>query len=241
MFGALVTHPLLDAHTNWGTQLFWPFNIKIAYNNIFVVDPLYTLPFMFCVIIAMCYKRDNSKRGMYNKMGLYISSFYMLLTIANKAYVFNKFESELERQEISYKNLDTQPTPFNNLLWLGSVETEDSYLFGHYSLLDKDSKMDFVTIPKNHNLLGEMKEEDKVKRLITLCEGWYLIEKDGDKTYFYDLRFGQMKMGTDISQFVFCYELFYNENKELVVNTRKRKFENVKEVFAGLMKRMMGE
>ncbi|MFT7114443.1 MAG: inner membrane protein, partial [Candidatus Azotimanducaceae bacterium] len=36
-FWGLFTHPLLDAHTAWGTQLFWPFDLRVAYKNIFVV------------------------------------------------------------------------------------------------------------------------------------------------------------------------------------------------------------
>ena len=41
-FWSLITHPLLDAHTTWGTQLFWPLELKVSYQNIFVADPLYT-------------------------------------------------------------------------------------------------------------------------------------------------------------------------------------------------------
>ena len=37
-FWGLLTHPLLDAHTTWGTQFFWPFDLRLAYQNIFVID-----------------------------------------------------------------------------------------------------------------------------------------------------------------------------------------------------------
>ena len=49
-FWALVTHPLLDANTTWGTQFFWPFDYRLAFKNIFVVDPLYTIPFLIFVV-----------------------------------------------------------------------------------------------------------------------------------------------------------------------------------------------
>ena len=39
-FWAFITHPLLDAHTTWGPQLFWPFDLRLAYKNILVVDPI---------------------------------------------------------------------------------------------------------------------------------------------------------------------------------------------------------
>src|SRR5699024_5177561 len=38
-FWCLLTHPLLDAFTTWGTQLFWPLDIRVAFKTIFVIDP----------------------------------------------------------------------------------------------------------------------------------------------------------------------------------------------------------
>ena len=51
MFWGLFTHPLLDSHTTWGTQLFWPLEVRLAYKNIFVIDSLYTLPFLVFLIL----------------------------------------------------------------------------------------------------------------------------------------------------------------------------------------------
>ena len=81
IFWSLFTHPLLDAHTTWGTQLLWPFDLRIAYKNIFVVDPLYTVPFIVFLVMAMRLKRDNPKRKFWNWFGIGISSVYMLITI----------------------------------------------------------------------------------------------------------------------------------------------------------------
>src|SRR5690554_5046755 len=50
MFFGLATHALLDAMTTWGTQLFWPIHFPVAIQNIFVIDPLYTLPFLTLVV-----------------------------------------------------------------------------------------------------------------------------------------------------------------------------------------------
>src|SRR5690606_27030669 len=37
MFWGLVTDPILDAFTTWGTQLFWPSQIKLTLQSIFVI------------------------------------------------------------------------------------------------------------------------------------------------------------------------------------------------------------
>ncbi len=47
------THGMLDACTSYGTQLYWPFsNHRVAWNNISIVDPLFTLPLLALVSLA---------------------------------------------------------------------------------------------------------------------------------------------------------------------------------------------
>ena len=87
-FLALVTHPILDCFTTYGTQFFSPFsNQRIAFNNIAVADPAYTVPFMLCLIIALFLPKTSPKRRFWNNTGLIISSIYMLFTIFNKTRI----------------------------------------------------------------------------------------------------------------------------------------------------------
>ena len=52
------THGLLDACTSYGTQLLWPFSdYRVAWNNVSVVDPLFTLPLLCLVILAAVLRR----------------------------------------------------------------------------------------------------------------------------------------------------------------------------------------
>ena len=52
------THGLLDACTSYGTQLFWPFSdYRVAWNNVSVIDPLFTLPLLSLVILAAVRQR----------------------------------------------------------------------------------------------------------------------------------------------------------------------------------------
>lgn len=47
------SHGLLDACTTYGTLLLWPFSdVRIAWNNVSVVDPLFTLPLLASVLLA---------------------------------------------------------------------------------------------------------------------------------------------------------------------------------------------
>ncbi|MDG2279961.1 MAG: metal-dependent hydrolase, partial [Flavicella sp.] len=207
MFWGLFTHPLLDMHTSWGTQLLWPLEYKFSYNNIFVVDPMYTVPFLFFLIFAMIQKRGTVKRERLNRMGLIVSSAYMLLTIVFKGITYFVFKESLKEQEVEYIAMETKPTPLNSILWTANVETKDSFLIGYYSLLDKDKNISWRSFEKDHDLLGAYKTDPLIQRLATLSHDWYTIEKKDGVLYFNDLRFGLMGISPVEDRFVFSYKL----------------------------------
>ena len=205
-FFGFVTHPLLDAHTTWGTQLFWPLDLRLAYKSIFVIDPLYTLPFLIFVLLAMRKKRTSPKRRKLNNLGLLISSTYLILTLVLKGIAFFQFKNALENQHISYTEIETKPTPFNTILWTANVDTKNAYLIGHYSFFDSQH-IKFKSYPKNHEKLGRLKNSEKIQDLIKICNGWYTIsEKDGE-LYFNDLRFGLMSLSGETENFVFSFNI----------------------------------
>ncbi|MGB5819035.1 MAG: metal-dependent hydrolase [Saonia sp.] len=238
MFGGLFTHPILDAFTTWGTQLFWPFDIRLAFQNIFVIDPLYTLPFLLFLLLAMRRKRTDPKRRKWNTMGLLVSSSYVILTLILKGVAYQKFINGLEEQHIAYKEIETRPTPFNSLLWTANVDTGNAYLIGEYSLLDS-GPIQFRSYPKNHGLLGRLKNDDKIKRLVKIAEGWFTISKKGDQLYFNDLRFGLMSLDPKETQFVFSYKLM-PEGGSLNVEDTEKSDTDAQRLLAGLWNRIQG-
>tara|TARA_R110002050_G_scaffold196426_2_gene331409 strand:+ start:117038 stop:118039 length:1002 start_codon:yes stop_codon:yes gene_type:complete len=206
MFWGLFTHPILDSFTTWGTQLFWPFETRLAFLNIFVIDPLYTLPFLIFLILAMLQKRTSENRRKYNRLGLIISTSYLLLTLLLKGIAYQKFTSSLMEQGLDYTQIDTRPSPFNTILWTANIETKDTYLIGNYSFFDS-KPIKFQSYPKNHQLLGAIASNDKIKRLIKIAEGWFTITEKQGQLYFNDLRFGLMSMDPKEEQFAFSYQL----------------------------------
>jgi len=240
MFLSLITHPLLDAHTTWGTQLFWPHEYRVAYKNIFVADPLYTLPFMAFLIAAMCYKKGSVKRKTLNNLGLIVSSFYMVLTLGFKWISYPKFIASLEKQHIEYVEVKTRPTPLNSILWSANVMLDDGFLVGYYSLLDKQTVEYSEMIPKNHHLLGNMINEKKIKQLIKISEGWFTIEERDGKLLFNDLRFGQNGIDAKHSEFIFSFELMYDEHGEFQAIERPRTFKEGGKLIGSLWERIKG-
>ena len=213
MFWTLVTHPLLDCHTSWGTQFLWPLPVKISWNNIFVADPMYTFPFLFCVLIVMFLHRSSKTRRWVNNFGIIISSAYMLVTLVFKGVTYYKFDQALERQNIQYESMSTRPTPFNTILWTANVNSGENYYLAYYSLLDKTDNISFVPVPKNHAFVEDWKEDEILNRLINLSQNEWSISEIEGQLYFNDLRFGQMGEPSENGEFVFQYKLFPDGNK----------------------------
>ncbi len=238
MFWGLFTHPLLDIFTTWGTQLFWPFSIRLAFQSIFVIDPLYTVPFLVFLVLALFQQRTASKRLKFTKLGLTISSSYLILTLVLKGFAYHQFVTALEREGIAYQQLNTRPSPFNTILWSANVATKESYLIAEYSFFDT-SPITFTSYPKNHGLLGDLAANDKIKRLISITQGWYTItEKDGQR-YLNDLRFGLISIDAKESQFAFSYRIVEKGDEVLVEETPKFKRDAAR-LMASLWSRMWG-
>ncbi|CAM1365422.1 Inner membrane protein [Tenacibaculum sediminilitoris] len=238
MFWGFLTHPILDAHTTWGTQLFWPLDIRLAFKNIFVIDPLYTLPFLVFLLMAMFQPKGNIKRRKYNNLGLIVSSSYMLLTIIIKGITYSKFTQALKEQKITYKEIETKPTPFNTILWSANVETEDAYLIGYYSFFDT-KPIEFYSYPKNHHLLSKYSNYTSVKRLIKITKGWYTISEKNNLLYLNDLRFGLLSAAPNFQQFVFSFEITKKNNK-LVINEVPRNSEKATQLLKDFWVRIQG-
>ncbi|WP_299523984.1 metal-dependent hydrolase [Winogradskyella sp.] len=193
-FWSLFTHVILDSFTPYGTQLFAPFsNYRVALNNIAVADPLYTAPFLICLIVLMFYDRTKSRRRFWLKMGIGISSAYMVLTIFNKMYIDSVFKNTLIDKEINYSRFNTQPAILNNILWYGIAESDESYHIGFYSLLDTSDRFsDWKTIPKIRDLSKD--DFDDIKGLTWFSNNYYNIESLDNGDYLHkDLRYPMVK------------------------------------------------
>ena len=237
-FWGLVTHPLLDAHTTWGTQLFWPLDLRLAYQNIFVIDPLYTLPFLIFLILAMRLPKASKKRRKWNNHGLIVSSAYMVLTLVLKGISYQKFTEALDREKIEYLQIDTRPAAFNTILWHANIDVGDAYLLGDYSFFDSQP-ISFKYVPKDRQLLGDFRNSETIERLDKISNGWYAIEKRDGELYYNDLRFGVYDLDAKDLRFVFSYQLI-PEGDGLEIREAERDPEAMKQVLASLWSRIWG-
>jgi inner membrane protein len=238
-FLSFITHIVLDSFTPYGTQLFTPFsNYRVAFNNISVVDPIYTLPFLICMIVVLFLKRTNQNRMKWAKAGIYMSSFYLILTLGNKLYINTVFEKSYQKAGIVVDRFSAQPTIFNNFLWYAVAENKNEFLVTFYSLFDEKSISDKILhIPKNHDLL-DMKDND-LKTLAWFSKNYYKLsvnEISGTVKYT-DLRYPMMNPN-DKNSFLFNFTLFQKEDHWDILPFQGS-FPN-KKVFKAFIQRLKG-
>jgi inner membrane protein len=241
-FWAIFTHPLLDSCTSYGTQLFQPFSdYRVALNNISVVDPIYTTPFLICVIIAGMFTRNSSKRRIVNWVGIGISCAYLLFTGYNKLRIDKIFEKSLAEQGIQYNRFRAAPTIFNNILWQGTAEGDTTFYYGEYSFFDAEPKiLEFMEYPKNHDLLSKYEGNRDVEILKWFSDNYYWIEeKPNGVLQFNDLRtISNSGRGTERTS-VFSFTIEEIEGK-IIVKASDDDNKPTKEALDLFFKRMRG-
>lgn len=245
-FLGMVTHILLDCFTTWGTQVFWPFEYRVAWNTIFVIDPVYSAPFAAFLLLTMFQKKEKRLRQYFIWLGIGISTFYLMITVVNKQIAENAFAKAAAAKEIDYERMNSRPTPFNSILWTGTLETEDGFYEGSYSLFDADMDIHFEYFPKNHELINHLREKPKLEKLIYISKGYYTIRKAGNDYLFQDFRYGRATgwlPGQQTDHFTFEYRISAkdNSNSDSIVISREPMDRNINgEIFLQLWQRIKG-
>jgi inner membrane protein len=243
-FWSLFTHPILDCFTPYGTQLFYPFsNYRVAFNNIAVADPLYTVPFLICLIVLMFFKRQNKTRRLWLNFGIGVSSAYMLCTIGNKIYIDSVFKNSLIEEDISSKRFRTQPTIFNNILWYGVAETNSEYYLGFYSLLDKSNRInEWQIISKDHTLVSM--DDDDLATLAWFSDDYFKVSKTnviGEYRYN-DLRYALLNP-YDAESSLFSFKIYKKNGRWDMRNSGPEFDENAtsETIFGPMIERLKGK
>ncbi|MDX5345897.1 MAG: metal-dependent hydrolase [Hymenobacteraceae bacterium] len=240
-FLGLVTHALLDCFTTWGTQLFWPHPYRVSFKSIFVIDPLYTVPFLVCLVWLMFLDRTSPKRRTLNWAGIGISSFYLLLTLFNKYQVNQVFQASFQNQGLPVMRFETKPTPLNNILWSTNAEAAEGFYIGYYSFFDSNKQVNYHYFPKNHQLLKPYLQHKAVQKLLFLTDGWYTVEPVQEGLLINDLRFGQTtgwQSGT--GDFVFAYQLIIENGEVTEIKQRENSVSEGRKMLGQFWNRIKG-
>lgn len=190
----LITHPLLDAFTSYGTQLFWPLMpIPTAWSSIFIIDPLYTLPLAIAVALGLLYGlRDHGLQNTAAKapaLALLVSSLYLGFTLGGKYMAEQRVEAELARQGIAAQQIFSTTTPFNSLLWRVIVLDGEYYHEALVSWFD-DTPPTLARIPRGTQLAAALADSPAHARLAWFTNGVLRYDQIGEQLVVTDIRLG---------------------------------------------------
>lgn len=214
MYGlGFMTHWLIDSCTAYGTQIFEPFsNYRVAFNNIAIMDPAYTVPMIIGLIGVVLAKEYKIERR-WNYVGIAISTLYLGLTFVLKSKFNNLVERNLQEQNIAYVDYMSKPTILNTVLWQTTVKGQDAYYYATYSFLEKDEKIEFTKLPMNHEALSKYEGHEFVEILKWFAKGYYNVTENEDGSItFNNLLFGLLGVPKEKKvpikdRYVFTYKL----------------------------------
>ncbi len=186
----LVTHPMLDALTTYGTQILWPFGNSppglspVAFPTVFIIDPIYTLT-LLAGVVMFWRRRERGLR--FLAISILAATAYLGIGALGHLSVKARAESHPAFQG---KAVHVQPSPFNILGWqvLGVDETEFvSALTGIAPSCDVVPVVRGLRNAKAQNAEGL---SNSVERLEWFTDGFFNYRQEGESLIMSDMRIG---------------------------------------------------
>lgn len=193
-FLVLVTHPLLDAFTSYGTQLFWPATpAPASWSSIFIVDPFYTLPLLIATVCGLLAgSRPITVR--WCQRALLLSSLYLAASVGAKLWAEYQVDQRAQAQGIQLERVFSSPQPFSILLWRVIGRTQDGqdceYAIGLLDPLRENSAQESLCPPNNHFYLDVMPAAPELARLRWFTNDWLRYDVIDDLMVASDIRMG---------------------------------------------------
>jgi len=183
---ALITHPLLDATTIYGTQLAWPLRPSpVMTGSLFIIDPLYTLPLLVaCIVTAF----NRSRRAVV--LGLALSTAYIGWSLVAQAQVHRLADRDLAPLGWADAPRFVTPAPFNTLLWRVVAMTPDGYVEGYRSLVADRKPIQFRAYINDTAALAAVAAAPAVRELQWFNRGFMKAGQRDDLLVLSDLRMG---------------------------------------------------
>lgn len=182
----LITHPLLDALTTYGTQLFWPIGRPVAINSIFIIDPLYTLPLLAgCVAFLL---RPPAPVWMLSGLGL--STLYLGWSLVAQQIITQRVQPALAEAGLESPDLMVQPMPFTTILWRATALEGDRRVEIVTGFLDGDTPLNIQHFPRRLELASAASHLPEARRLEWFTGGFLAYHQAGDRIMATDIRLG---------------------------------------------------
>lgn len=188
---ALFTHPLLDAFTVYGTQLFWPFSPPpTMWASMFIIDPLYTLPFLALVVLGWRAAADPTRLRRHLQLGLLLSTGYLGWSLLAKQVALAEAEAALAASGRAPTRLLVSPAPFTTLMWRAIAVDDSGDGEAWVSLRPGAAPPRWHWTPQDASLRLQAEQTTAGARLAWFTHGFFRAWVAHDRLHVADLRMG---------------------------------------------------
>lgn len=198
VYAILATHALLDWFTVYGTQLLWPLTTyPFGLGSIFIVDPLYTVPFLVLLLTTII-----TRKRLPVLLGIALSCSYLCWSLLAQSSQHYHFTKQLKQEGINVKQSMTLPMPLNTLLWKNISMVDGGYWVSIRSVFDSsDAKLQSHFFKSQSNQLRLLLGNEPVEKLRYFTKGFYQIKQQDQGIWLSDLRMG------GFGNFVFNFQI----------------------------------
>lgn len=240
-----LTHVLIDFFTVYGTQLLAPFSRRgFGSNNLFIIDPLYTLPLLAgCLLFAL---RPTGMGWRANQVGLALSTLYIGWSFGAQAVAERGFQREIVRQRIVATGpAQTSATALNTVLWRHLLPVKGGFVIGYRSLLDANDAVQFDFVPQRAELTTALRQAREFEVLDWFSQGYWIARPGAEGVKIIDLRFGEIRTSPaaapDEWSHVFAWELGAVSDGGTSLRQLPQDFGDRRAAFGAVWRRLRGD
>jgi inner membrane protein len=240
-----LTHVLIDFFTVYGTQLLAPFSRHgFGSNNLFIIDPLYTVPLLLGCLLFAVWPAGAGRRA--NVAGLVVSTVYVVWSFGAQAAAERGFQRELARQGIVATGPAlTAATPLNTVLWRHLAPVEGGFMIGYRSLLDADEAVRFDFVPQRAELAAPWRGAREFEVLEWFSQGFWIAQPGTEGTRIIDLRFGEIRTRPGVPPdewgHVFAWELAQSDDGRVELRQLPQAFGDRRAALGAVWRRLRGD
>lgn len=207
---ALITHPLLDWTTIYGTQLFWPVSTEaLGLGSMFIIDPIYTLVLLLALMWQ--WRRPGSRASV---VALLLSSAYLGWAALTQHWVREHVERELaQTQTATARNaqrLLVTAAPLTTFLHRVVLREAGGYCEAYVSAFVDSAPIQWQYHPSADEVLPLIQANPQMRenfnRLSRFSDGFYLLETQHDDARGTRFIYSDLRMG-EHGAYVFRFEL----------------------------------
>ena len=181
-FWALMTHPVLDVFTVYGTMVLEPLtNRRFAIDGAAIVDLFYSIP--LAVIIVRAIRRripvERSRRHAWIVLGA--TTAYLLLGLAQSQWAIVRASEQLDEDGFAAVHVRAAPTLFNNGLFrVVAADDEGNVAVGLTTSWAPGNDIDFVYYewPENNRYLDAAMASEKGQIFAWFSGGFLRAESE---------------------------------------------------------------